>query len=402
MNISLPRASCPLAVLLLTSLLAACGGGGDVSIPPDTRNIKEVVSFGDSLSDVGTYNPTTADADTTNDQPLGLRFTTKPILKVDGKPDQPTPGVVWTEVLANEYGLYLIPNRLVNFSGINPATGAPVGTAGSMGKIYDFGGTAYAEGGARIETELTVNAKGQPINNGLITVAPGVTYQSATALSIKGQIAKYKAARTSFNPSQLVLIQGGPNDFFAFLGGVAEGKIDPATAQTEISKNALAMVTQVKTLVAMGATKVVYANMPDLGVTPQFASTPLKGLATSISTAYNQAVAAGLANEIAAKQVLVYNTAGLVATAISSPASFGLVNTSAMACNNDATPSATPLPPSVDPSKVSALTCNPKTLVAVNADINYLFADGVHPSVAGHTAWGKAAAATAMAAGYVK
>ncbi|AMC36140.1 SGNH/GDSL hydrolase family protein [Janthinobacterium sp. B9-8] len=402
MNSSLPRASRPFAVLLLTSLLAACGGGGDANTPADTRNIKEVVSFGDSLSDVGTYNPTTADADLTNDQALGLRFTTKPILKVAGKPDQATPGAVWAEVLAAEYGLNITPNRLVNFSGINPATGAPVGTPGSMGKIYDLGGSAYAEGGARIETELTVNASGQAINNGLITVAPGVTYQSATALSIKGQIAKYKAARSSFNSSQLVLIQGGPNDFFAFLGGVAAGKIDPATASTEVGKNAAAMVAQVKSLVAMGASKVVYANMPDLGVTPQFSSTPLKGLATSISTGYNQAVAAGLAAEIAAKQVLVYNTAGLVATAIASPASFGLVNTTAMACNNDTTPSATPLPPTTNPAKVSALTCNPKTLVALDADIQYLFADGVHPSVVGHTVWGKAAAGTAIASGYVK
>jgi outer membrane lipase/esterase len=392
MNSSLPRASRPFAVLLLTSLLAACGGGDDVSTPADTRNIKEVVSFGDSLSDVGSYNPTTADADLTNDTPVGLRFTTKPA-------SAPT-GAVWTEILAAEYGLNITPNRLVNFSGINPATGAPVGTPGTMGKIYNLGGSAYAEGGARIETD-TLDAQGKP-TDGLITVKPGLTYQSATALSVKGQIAKYKAARTSFNASQLVLIQGGPNDFFAFLRGVAGGTINPATAPTEIGKNATAMVTQVKTLLAMGASKVVYANMPDLGVTPQFASTPLKGLATTLSVEYNKAVAAALDADVTAKKVVIFDTSALVAKAIASPASYGLVNTTNMACTNDTTPSATPLPPTLDPSKVSALTCNSKTLAMVAADMTYLFADGVHPSISAHTILGKTAAAEAIAKGFAK
>ncbi|AZN37476.1 SGNH/GDSL hydrolase family protein [Iodobacter ciconiae] len=392
MSSSLPRASRPFAILLLTSLLAACGGGGDTGSPADIRSIKEIVSFGDSLSDIGTYNPTTADADLTNDIPVGLRFTTKPATA--------PAGAVWTEILAAEYGLNITPNRVVNFSGLNPATGAAVGTPATMGKIYDLGGSAYAEGGARIEID-TLDEQGK-LTDGLITLKPGVTYQSASALSIKGQIAKYKAARTSFNASQLVLIQGGPNDFFAFLSGVADGTINPSTASTEIGKNVTAMVTQIKTLVAMGASKVVYANMPDLGVTPQFVSTPLKGLATNLSIEYNKAVAAALAAEVTAKQVVIVDTAGLVAKAIASPVSFGLVNTSNMACNNDISVSATPLPPTTNPANVSALTCNAKTLVAAAADTNYLFADGVHPTIAGHTILGKAAAVTAMAAGYIK
>ena len=220
-----------------------------------------------------------------------------------------------------------------------------------------------------------------------MTVAPGVTYQYATALSIKGQIAKYKAARGSFNASQLVLIQGGPNDFFAFLGGVAASTSDSATAPAEIAKNATSMVTQIKVLIAMGATKVVYANMPDLGVTPQFFLTPLKPLATLVSVNYNAAVAAGLAAEVAAKKVVIVDTSGLVGKAIDNPASFGLVNVTAMACNN---------------APVSALTCNGKSLVAANADTNYLYADGVHPTIAGHTILGKAAADNAKAGGFAK
>lgn len=398
MNSSLPRASRPFAVLLLTSLLAACGGGGDASAPADTRNVKELVSFGDSLSDIGTYNPTTADADLTNDVPVGLRFTSKPAAAPVGS--------VWVEFFAREYELSITPNRQVNFSGLNPLNGTPVGTPGTRGQVYALGGNGYAEGGARIDTELTVNAKGQTIVDGVVTVAPGVTYQSATALSIKSQIAKYKAARTSFNASQLVLIQGGPNDFFAFLAAAGAGLVtaDAPAIAAVIDKNATSMVTQVKTLVTLGATKVVYANMPDLSVTPQFSSAPapIKSLALQLSTGYNDAVAKKLAAEVDPKKVVIVDTAGLVAKAIASPVSFGLVNTTAMACNNDTTPSAVQLPPTTDPTKVSALTCNGKTLVAANADTNYLFADGVHPTIAGHTILGKTAAATAKAGGFAK
>jgi outer membrane lipase/esterase len=393
MNISLPRASCPLAVLLLTSLLAACGGGGDVSTPADIRNIKEVVSFGDSLSDVGTYNPTTADADLTNDQPLGLRFTTKPILKVAGKPDQATPGAVWVDLVAAAYDLNITANRQVSFSGINPLTGAPVGTPGVMGTIYQLGGNGYAEGGARIETD-TLDAQGKP-TDGLITVKPGLTYQSATALSIKGQIAKYKAARTSFNSSQLVLLQGGPNDFFAFFAKVGAGAFgDPrdvanlpaikAAADAETAKNVKAMVAQVNELLNTGATHILYSNMPDLGVTPQFKGTALAALASAVSQGYNDTVKNVLAKPVADKKLVIFDTATLVNTAIAQPALFKLSNVDQMACN------------SATPTGVSALVCNAKTLVAANADVSYLFADSVHPTVTGHGIWASEAVKAAM------
>lgn len=388
MNSSLPRASRPFAVLLLTSLLAACGGGGDASTPADTRNIKEMISFGDSLSDVGTYNPTTADADLTNDQALGLRFTTKPLLKAEGKPDQPTPGAVWTDVVAAAYGLNMTANRQVSFSGLD-AAGKPVGTPGVMGVVYSLGGNAYAEGGARIETELTVNAQGQKIVDGVVTVAPGVTYQSATALSIKSQIAKYKAARTSFNSSQLVLLQGGPNDFLAFFAAAKAGAYGDLAgiqiaANAEVAKNTKAIADRVSELLAAGATHILYSNMPDLGVTPQFKGTAFAALATGVSKGYNDAVKQALAKAVTDKKLVIFDTATLVNTAIAQPAAFKLSNVDQMACN------------SVGATGVTALICNAKTLVAPNADVTYLFADSVHPTVAGHTIWGTEAAKAAM------
>ena len=69
---------------LVSLLLAACGGG-DPTVPgsgspagaPTTKGtFTAVVSFGDSLSDVGTYTPATAIPGTSPPIYLGGKFTT--------------------------------------------------------------------------------------------------------------------------------------------------------------------------------------------------------------------------------------------------------------------------------------------------------------------------------------
>ncbi len=342
------------AASFVAALVAACGGGGDTE-----RHVTEVVSFGDSLSDVGTYNPTTLDLDATNDRPDGLKFTVNP-------------GAVWTEIVASNYSLSLRPNKQVNF-------GSPVAfTSGGIsvpanGVIRDIGGTSYAQGGARIATDLTTG--------GIVAASQTIPWptQQATALSIKTQIDNYLAARGSFNANQVVLIQGGANDFFAFLGGVAQQLIDPATAPAVIQANVTAMITQINRLQAAGATKILYANMPDLGSTPQFRTTALAGLATTLTVNYNAAVAAAMP-----AGVVTYDLKALFDQVIANPASYGLTNVTDIACDPVKSPS-------------GSLTCSSATLVAVGAERLYVFADGVHPTPAGHKLWGDAAAATALA-----
>ena len=171
---------------------------------------------------------------------------------------------------------------------------------------------------------------------------------------------------------------GGANDFFAFLSGVAGSTIDPATAPAVISANVTAMITQINRLTAAGATKIVYANLPDLGSTPQFRSTPLAGLATTLTVQYNAAVAAAMP-----AGVVIYDLKALFDGVIANPAAYGLSNVTGMAC---------------DPAKASSsLVCSQTTLIAAGADRSYVFADGVHPTPAGHKLWGDAAAATALA-----
>lgn len=336
-----------LVVLVMTMLLAACGDDA-ATTPPLTgaaKGYNQLVVFGDSLTDGGTYNPTTADADPSNDVPVGLPFTTKP-------------GDTWAGYVAYYLGLPLTPNQQVNF-----------GIVGNGGQVFELGGLNYAEGGARILQDAA--------NGGVVTrTIPGlgdVPVQMATSRSIATQVTDYLAENgNAFNSGQLVLIQGGVNDFLAFLDTVAAQPSRAADAPTVINGTATAMASQIQRLRAAGATSVVYANLPDLGAMPRFRGTTLAGLATTLSSNYNASVATALRDS----GVTVFDTASLFAQAIASPASFGFVNVTYPACTSYSTPG--------DPATLSALLCSHNTLVAPAADQTYLFADGLHPTARGH------------------
>ena len=102
------------------ALLAACGGGGSssgsstaASATPAGGISLKTVSFGDSLSDVGTYALATT-------QFAGGRFTTNP-------------GQVWTQDVANYYGDTLSP-------AVTGGLGAPTQSAGGLGSATTITG----------------------------------------------------------------------------------------------------------------------------------------------------------------------------------------------------------------------------------------------------------------------
>ncbi|MDQ7990277.1 MAG: SGNH/GDSL hydrolase family protein [Candidatus Dactylopiibacterium sp.] len=359
MNTRIPRHM--LLALLAAATLAACGGGGGHDGPATSQEINggyaQVVAFGDSLSDAGSYNPTTADTDPSNDVPVGLIFSTKP-------------GGTWTTYAAQALGLTLTAKQQVNF-----------GVVGQAGKIVQAGGLDYAEGGAM----LLVDAANGGVTNQTIPGVGTVPVQGATARAVSTQITDYLAGHGGFQDSQLVLIQGGANDFFAFLRQVAANPSLGANAPTTISATTTAMVTQIQRLRAAGARNIIYANLPDLGATPQFRGTALAGLATTVSTQYNTAVA----NALAGTGVRVFDTQALIGKVIAAPASYGFVNVTTPACTSYTTPG--------DPSTLTALTCTASTLVASGADQSYLFADGVHPTAKAHLIWGNLVAELARA-----
>ncbi len=335
--------------VILVAALAGCGGDDN------DRNISEVVVFGDSLRDLGTYNPTTADNDPGNDRDQGLIYTTKP-------------GSLWVQQVAAEYRLAVGPNRLVNF-----------GVVGEAGEVIQLGGTGYAEGAARVAdddpgdgiTEEEVNGRTVPV-------------QGVTRRSVKSQIDAYLDAHDGFAGDQLVLIQGGANDFLSFFEA-AEDSGDLNATPTVIEETATAMVTQIERLIDAGAENVVYANLPDLGdvLLVQGLGVPgLTDLATQASSEYNAAVADGLAGT----NVVTYDLFGLLRDAIERPRQYGLVDVENPACA-----------PAQGDAGYSALLCGPDDLVSPNADQTYLFADMLHPTAGAHRLWGESVAEVAQA-----
>lgn len=362
------------AAACLTLMLAACGAGDDPVLPalPDFEDspgvlgspvvlgslgvmgslgasprFTEVVAFGDGMTDGGTYNPTTfiPEAPPAPESATGLAYTTKP-------------GKTWTGYVAQLLRLPLGPNQQVDF-----------GILGRAGQVMQLGGLNYAEGGAM----LLVDAP----NGGIVSQPiPGVgtaAVQVETARSIATQISDYLAEHgNAFQEGQLVLIQGGMHDFTWFLRRVADNPALAASAPTVTSHAVTAMVVEIGRLKAAGATRIVYASLPDLGATPQFRGTPLAALATTLSVNYNAAVASALSGF----GVVVLDTQALLAQAVASPAAYGFTNVFNPACNSYSSPG--------DPSSLSALRCSANTLVAPGADFSYLFADGLHLTSGGH------------------
>jgi phospholipase/lecithinase/hemolysin len=98
-------------------LLAACGGGdpyvpgtGSPSGAPTTKGtFSAVVSFGDSLSDIGAYTPATAIPGTSPAVYLGGKFSTN-------FGSGASAGTIWVENIATSLGLAITPAE-VGFAG---------------------------------------------------------------------------------------------------------------------------------------------------------------------------------------------------------------------------------------------------------------------------------------------
>ncbi|NYH13769.1 SGNH/GDSL hydrolase family protein [Paraburkholderia bryophila] len=370
------------------AMLVACGGGSDnnnnASSTPAGGVKLQVVSFGDSLSDVGTYAPVIQSSFG------GGRFTTNP-------------GEVWTQKVAEYYGGTLSAAYLGGF-------GKPLVAAGGFG---------YAQGGSDV---VNPQGEGWAPNSMAATTVPVVT-----------QVANYLSANTSFNANQLVLINGGANDIFQFAGTtanltalatalatqypqlVAAGQLPntPAGQVTfiagylqqlpnpQIATAAAQLAAQIQTIVGSGATHVVVSTVPDIGNTPQgvqanAASPGAAALLTGITAAYNGILLQNLQARglVGTGKVIVADAFTWLDQQLPNYQALGFtVSNTGTACNLSsmvanatayatANPSATNgLTPAQYGSQFgSSLFCSPQTYTVAGADQTYMFADLVHPS----------------------
>jgi phospholipase/lecithinase/hemolysin len=326
------------------AMLAACGGGDDNGPSTPTPSVTmQVVSFGDSLSDVGTYSP----------QILigfgGGRFTTNP-------------GQIWTQDVAAYYGGTLTPANEGGF-------GVPLQAAGGLG---------YAQGGSRVTQ--------QPGIGHATPGTPNADYSQATTTPIADQVQQYLTQHGSFNANQIVLINGGANDIF-YQAQVAQAAGNTPDAQTAaaagIQQAAQQLAGLVQQIVAAGATHVFVSNVPDIGGTPLAVSGGTQTTFTQLSMLFNGTLAATLQalNVDPTKYALVDAFTWQDGITAAYQANGFTVSNTGTACNLQAMVAAAtafgePMPSAFG----SSLFCSPQTYTTPNADQTYMFADTVHPT----------------------
>jgi phospholipase/lecithinase/hemolysin len=385
--------------------LAACGGGSDnnnSSSSTPAGGVKlQVVSFGDSLSDVGTYAPVIQSSFG------GGRFTTNP-------------GEVWTQKVAEYYGGTLTAAYLGGF-------GLPLSPAGGLG---------YAQGGSRVDE---AQGEGYAPNN-----------MAATTIPVTEQITEYLGAHSSFNSNQLVLMNGGANDIFiqattvqatvtaaAQAAGVAAAQSGGSAADVQAavaaatasatgtaSQAALMAITvaankfvaAVQQVVAAGATHVVVSDVPDIAKTPEGLASGAQGQAlfAALVQTYNGVLKQALGSN---PQVIYVSAYNWIDNTLSNYQSLGFtVSNTDTACNltamgNAATAYATKNPAVLAPGQTAAsygsafqssLFCSPQTLTVPGADQTYMFADGVHPSTHLHALFAQTVEQAVAASGLGK
>jgi phospholipase/lecithinase/hemolysin len=358
--------------------LVACGGGSDnnnnnnASTTPAGGVQLQVVSFGDSLSDAGTYSPVIASSFG------GGRFTTNP-------------GEVWTQKIAEYYGGTLTPAYVGGF-------GKPLAPTGGLG---------YAQGGA------------------LISTGAATSYAGATTWPVSQQVQQYITDHGSFNSNQLVLINGGANDIIQNLNPLlasmgASLATNPAPTQNDViaaatvalhtylPNQATAFATQIGSILAHGATHVVVMNVPDIGKAPlaaQAAATAnnaqVPALISALVGVYNATVQGTLQATGLYSKIIWADAATWTDTLVATYQSQGFTNATGTACAIDqmqknATAYATANPAVLvggmtaaqyGQQFASALFCAPNVYVAPGADQSYVFADQLHPTTHAHAAF---------------
>jgi phospholipase/lecithinase/hemolysin len=221
------------------SLLTACGGhGGDsnsggTATPAGGVNL-QIVSFGDSLSDVGTYAPLASAVG-------GGRFTTNP-------------GQVWTQNVAQYYGDTLKAAYTIDITH----------------KLTAQGGLGYAEGGATVATPANQS-------NFLTDVIGNIE------MPVNQQVSSYLAAHGRFNANQLVLVWAGANDV------LRAGQLPAAAPTVQTAANTLAQI--VGQIVQNGGVHVVVVNLPNVGLSPDgLASSDGGANLTQLSQLFNDSL----------------------------------------------------------------------------------------------------------------
>lgn len=301
------------------------------------QSVMQVVSFGDSLSDVGTYA-------------YARRF--------GGGAYTTNPGAISVQLIAQHYG-----------SGLTPAL---TGGFGQPSVVHPEG-FGYAQGGARVAG---------PPNPGDAT---GDTGELQTPLTL--QVAAYLESHARFTGNQLVLIQGGANDvqdaYGAWAGMVANGANPAASLQSvlpSLKQAAQQFAGLVHSVRQHGATHIVVQNVPDISKAPiaNLLEQQLPGstkVLQRLSQAFNTALDDALPSSPAVLRIDAFR---FIDDVSANYRQLGFHFDGSVGTNVACAPAN--LPAAFQADDTSALFCSRSTYVSPDADNIYMFADAYHPT----------------------
>jgi len=334
--------------ILMAVILASCGGGGS-DVPAKPR-FSSQVSFGDSLSDVGSYKVGLVAA------LGGGQFT------INGAAGTPTN---WTEFIAEKLGL---PAPCAAMTGLDDGTGTPSSTNVAITNYPAC--TGYGQGGARVTNPIGSGNKAAPVGAGFALTVPVVD-------QIAEHLARLATPSTAgkFNGDEIVFVMAGANDVFYQAGLIGAGlpaASGVAAVQTAASELAAAVNTQI---VDKGAKHVVVVNLPDMGSTPYATAAGAKSLFDNLVSAFNTQLKTSLPDSANVLNVDAFTASH---DEIINKDKYNLTNVTGIACNLTS-PSPNPLG--------SVLACNAGNVTggSLTAVDHYMFADGVHPTPYAHS-----------------
>lgn len=386
--------------LVAAAILVGCGGGGSSATDPAPKiKFSAQVTFGDSLSDVGTYKVGTVAA------LGGGKYTVNSATAKN-----------WTEIVAADLGLSAPCAAQTGLEGLaSQGFNVPVKN--------NAGCTGYAQGGARVTNPVGPGNKLLGGNNAILgQLTVPVIKQIQNHLDANGG---------KFTGTEVVFVSGGPNDAFIQAGtlsaaataaataavtaavpgqiqkDIASGACKPTDAQASncipaavavltptvgasagaayAKANAQTYVDAMGTagtelasyvnnmILAKGAKYVVVVNMPDLSKTPDALkqSADTQTLLNGMTVTFNARLLAGLAGN---DNVLFVDLFTRFRDHAANPATYGIGNVTTPAC--DLTPAKNPLG--------SSLVCSANNLIAGDTS-KYYFADSVHPTPLGQS-----------------
>lgn len=231
-------------------------------------------------------------------------------------------GKIWTEIVSSKLGLSATPALNINGS----ATG----------------GNNYAIGGALAGTTNVISG---------IPIIPN-----------SSEVALYLSSHNNMaDPNALYSVWVGSNDIKNALTS------NPASLSTVIPQAVSAEIGSINSLMSAGANHILVFSIPDLRYAPALAiSNTLAQLGGNSANSYNTALFTGLKTN-ASGRIIPIDTYNLIREVAANPAAFGFANITSKACGT-----------------TDSNLCTTNQLVSPDAAKTYLFADGIHPTAAGH------------------